>query len=221
MEASILLFLIFVQTNLSLNFFFLFDHWQEEYRLSHISTALGTQDTVFSHTFHYIDNTRNLFLKSQNKWKKWKANNVISWLHTKAKQTNLSTPCLFSQWLLIAIGQWIMRKTVRLKIASPNSVEVDRSCQASRARYSQRKHPQFFCSYYSINGPAFWPLEGLPILHLLWTSNQSLFFHFICLWEVDTANKYFSFSIMKYLAYTPHTVTKLSLIRGKRVTSIF
>lgn len=24
-----------------------------------------------------------------------------------------------------------------------------------------------FCSYYSINAPVFWPLEGLPILHLL------------------------------------------------------
>lgn len=173
---------------------------------------------VFSHTFPYIDNIWNLFLKSQNKWKK-KANNVISWLHTKAKQTNLSTPCLFSQCLLIAIGQWIMRKTVTLKIASPNCGEVGRSCQASRARYSQRKHAYFFCSYYSINGPAFWPLEGLPILHLLWASNQFIFSLHLSLRSGHC--KYFSFSIMKYLACTPHTVTKLSLIRGKSVTSIF
>lgn len=84
-----------------------------------------------------------------------------------------------------------------------------------------KKTRLILCSYYSINAPVFWPLEGLPILHLLWISNQSLFFHYICLWEVDTANKYFSFSITKYLAYTPHTVTKLPLIREKRKTSIF
>jgi len=78
--------------------------------------------------------------KKSKQMKKKKANNVIFWLHTKAKQTNLSTPCLFSQCLLIAISQWIMRKTVTLKIASQNGGEVDRSCQASRARYSQRKH---------------------------------------------------------------------------------